>query len=212
MPRMKAETASPPQRGVCTAEPAVQATRRRSAARTLSLLRSTVGLVLIPLSDAVDRFKRESGAPSNSYDWYRKDATRDGTVLLGDHRVAAVKQGRRWMVDEADLEDALIKHSERRAHVNRMTADYESRILHTDTVTINGGGYSVKGDFHFLWNDMAIAQHRSGGFWRCNTCWADAAAERNREECHRCRDWTPCGKDCTLSRIYCPICGASQLI
>lgn len=207
---MKAETASPPQRGVCTAEPAVQATRRRSAARTLSLLRSTVGIVLIPLSDAVDRFKRESGAPSNSYDWYRKNATRDGTVLLGSHRVPAVKQGRRWMVDEADLEDALTKHRDQRAHVNRTTANYDSRILHPGIMETNGGGYRVKGDFHFLWNDIDVAHHRSDGFWRCNECWTSAATEHNREECHRCQDWNPCGDGCTLSRIYCSICGASE--
>lgn len=176
----------------------------------LPLLRSTVGPVQIPLSDAVDRFKREPGAPSNSYDWYRKCATRYEAVWLGDHRIAAVKQGRRWIVDEADLEDALIKHRERRAYVTRTTADYDSRILHPGTIPTNGGGYRVKGDFHFLWNDIDVARQRSSGFWRCNTCWVPAATEHNREECHRCRDWSPCGNNCTLSGIYCSTCGASQ--
>ncbi len=184
--------------------------RRSYVGRTPSPPRSTVGIVHLPLSDAVDRFKREPGAPSNAYDWYRKCATRDGTFWLGYHRIAAVKQGRRWMVDEADLEDALIKHREQRAHVDRMTADYESRILHPDTVLTIGGGYWVKGGFHFLWNDMDRARLRSNGFWRCNTCWDPAATERNREECHRCRDWSSCGNDCTLSRIYCSTCGASE--
>lgn len=210
MSRMKAEIASPPQRGVCTAEPAVQATRRSYDARTPSQPRSTVGIVHIPLSDAVDRFKRETVAPSNAYSWYRKCATRDGTVPFGNHRIGAVKQGQRWMVDEADLEDALTIHRDQRAQVNRTTADYDSRILHPGIVEINGGGYRVKGDFHFLWNDIDVAHHRSDGFWRCNTCWARAATENNREECHRCRDWSPCGNDCTLSRIYCPTCGASE--
>ncbi|WP_234551237.1 hypothetical protein [Rhodococcus qingshengii] len=166
----------------------------------------------IPLSYAVDRFKREPGAPSNSYDWYRKCATRDGTVWFGGPRIAAVKPGRRWMVDETEFEDALLKHREQRARMNRMTADYDSQILHSDTVITNGGGYQVKGGFHFLWNDMGVAHHRSDGFWRCNTCWTHAATERNREECHRCRDWSPCGNDCSLSRVYCPTCGASQPI
>lgn len=164
-------------------------------------------IVHISLSGAVDRFKREPGAPSNVYDWYRKQATRDGKVLLGDDYIDAVKQGRRWMVGEADLEDALLKHREQRAHLNRMTADYDSRILHPDTVQTVGGGYQVKGDFHFLWNDTARG---SSGFWRCNKCWDPAATERNREECHRCSDWSPCANDCRLSRIYCPTCGASE--
>ncbi|MCW2093409.1 UNVERIFIED_ORG: hypothetical protein M2328_006762 [Rhodococcus erythropolis] len=166
--------------------------------------------VHISLSDAVDRFKREPGAPSNAHDWYRKCATRDGTVRLGDHRIAVFKQGRRWMVDETDLEDALIKHCEQRAQVDRMTSDYDSRILHPDTVVIVGGGYWVKGGFHFLWNDTDRARRRSNGFWRCNTCWDPAASERNAEECHRCRDWNSCGNDCTLSRIYCPTCDTSE--
>jgi hypothetical protein len=175
-----------------------------------SLTRQYGRIVHIPLSDAVDHFKREPGAPSNAYGWYRKQATRDGKVLLGEDHIDAVKQGRRWMVDEADLEDALIKHREQRAHVNRMTADYDSRILHPGTVKTVGGGYQVKGDFHFLWNDMDVALKRSSGFWRCNKCWDPAAAERNGEECHRCSDWSPCANDCTLSRIYCPTCGTSE--
>ncbi|MFD9663515.1 hypothetical protein ACFWAY_18110 [Rhodococcus sp. NPDC059968] len=167
----------------------------------------------IPLSDAVDRFKRELGvSAAGGQDWYRKCATRHGTVWLGDHRIAAVKQGRRWMVAEADLEDALMKHREQRAHVDRMTADYDSRILHPGTVQIGGGGYTVKGDFHFLSDDMARARLRSNGFWRCNTCWDPAATERNGEECHRCRDWSSCGKDCTLSRIYCSTCETSETV
>ncbi|MDV8004549.1 hypothetical protein [Rhodococcus sp. IEGM 1318] len=172
--------------------------------------RSTVGTVRIPLSEAVDRFKREPGAPSNSYDWYRKCASRDGTVWFGGPRIATVKQGRRWMVDEADLEDALLKHRGQRAYVDLMTAEYDSRILHSGTVLTIGGGYWVKGGFHFIWKDIDGAHQQSSGFWRCNTCWAASATERNREECHRCRDWSPCGNDCTLSRIYCSTCGASQ--
>ncbi|MDH6284258.1 hypothetical protein [Prescottella agglutinans] len=164
----------------------------------------------IPLSEAVARFKREPGAPTNAYDWYRRSAARDGTVWFSGHHIAAVKQGRQWMVDEADLEDALISHREQRAHADRVTADYDSRILHPGTVLTVGGGYTVKGGFHFLWDDMDRALQRSNGFWRCNTCWAPAATERNREECHRCRDWTPCANDCTLSRIYCSTCVASE--
>ncbi|WP_158656638.1 hypothetical protein [Rhodococcus qingshengii] len=166
----------------------------------------------ISLSDAVHRFKQESDAPSNAYDWYRKYASLDGKVWLGNHRVAVIKLGRRWMVEETDLEDAIIEHRKERAKVHQMTSDYHSRILHPGTMQTNDGGYQIRGDFHFLWNDMAGAQHRSDGFWRCNKCWDPAATEHNREECHRCSDWSPCNDDCTLSRIYCPSCDTSEVM
>lgn len=164
----------------------------------------------IPLTEAVDRFKREPGALSAAYATYRRHATQFGTIWLGAHRIAASKEGRQWTVAEADLEDAVSRHREQRAHADRMTADYDLRILHPGTVPTVGGGYEVKGGFHILWNDMAQSLQRSNGFWLCNTCWVPAATERNREECHRCQDWSWCGNDCTLSRIYCSTCGASE--
>ena len=113
------------------------------------------------------------------------------------------------MVDETDLEAALTSYREQRGHIGHMTADYNSRILHPGTVRTAGGGYAVKGDFHFRWDDMARALNKSDGSWLCNTCWTPAATEQNRDECHRCRDWSPCGRGCTLSGIYCSKCGTS---
>jgi hypothetical protein len=165
--------------------------------------------VHIPLSEAVDRFKQEPGSWQNAYDWYRQSAARNGSVSFNNHRVAVVKQGRQWMVDEADLEAALTNYSGQRAHLDQMTADYNSRILHPGTVRTAGGGYTVKGAFHFRGDDMARALKKSDGFWRCNTCWTPAAREHDREECHRCRDWSSCGSDCTLGGIYCSSCGTS---
>lgn len=177
-------------------------------ARSVSA-RSTVVLVFISLMEAVDRFKQEPGSPGNAYGWYRQYAARYGTVPFSDHRVTAIKHGRQWMVDEFDLEAALISHREQRGHLDQMTADYNSHILHPGTVRTVGGGYTTKGAFHFRWNDIERALMKSEGFWRCNNCWASAVTEHNREECHLCRDWGSCGSDCTLDRIACSTCRTS---
>jgi hypothetical protein len=67
------------------------------------------------------------------------------------------------MVDETDLEAALTSYREQRGHLDQMTADYNSRILNPGTLRIAGGGYTVKGAFHFRWDDMARALKKSDG-------------------------------------------------
>lgn len=164
----------------------------------------------VPLTEAVDRFKKEPGAWQNAYDWYRQSAARNGTVSFNNHRITAIKAGRRWMVDETEFEAALASYRQGRGHLERISADYNARILHPGTVRVLGGGYTVRGAFHFRWDDMARALKRSDGFWRCNTCWAPAALEHSRDECGRCRNWSSCGRDCTLSRIFCCKCGTAE--
>lgn len=170
----------------------------------------TVNLVNIPLSDAVERFRQEQGAPQNAYDWYRRSATRYGSVAFGKHRIPAVKRGREWTVAEADLVAALDIHRGKRADLVQMAAQYEAHVLNEGTVKTVGGGYTVNGDFHFLWDDTARAHKQSEGFWRCNSCWTPAQVVRGKEECHRCRDWSPCGRDCTASGLQCSTCGTAQ--
>lgn len=173
--------------------------------------------MLIPLSQAIDRYTGKPGAPSSSYASYRRDAQRYNRIWVHRRPVPAVKVGARWMVDEGDLGVALAAavvalaaEGEERARSVQRAADYDQRILHPGRVDISGGGYRVAGAFHFVWNDMAIAQRRSNGGWVCNTCWEPAAEEHGGEECHRCRDWGPCGKGCTLTGILCRPCGVSQ--
>lgn len=159
--------------------------------------------------EAVDRFKKEAGAAQNAYSWYRQHAATYGLVWISDDRIPAVKQGRQWMVDKDEFETALTKHQEKHGHILQMNTDYYSRILHPGTVKLRDGGYTKRGDFHYRWSDIARARMKGSGTWYCNTCWAPAANENNREECHRCRDWGSCGRDCTLSEIHCPTCGTS---
>jgi hypothetical protein len=164
------------------------------------------------LADAVERYRRLPGAYGNAYDWYRRSAARNGLVSLGATTVSAWKQGRQWMLDSADVERALAAHEERIAERKRVTEAYAAHVLHGGdgaSIATDWGGYRIRRDFHFAWSDYARVTRGSSGSWYCNACFAPAREERSREECHTCKDWGGCGQDCTLSRIYCPVCGTS---
>jgi hypothetical protein len=164
----------------------------------------------ISLSEAIKRYQRDPDAHSNAYDWYRRSAQRYNQVWIHSNPIAVVKVGRQWMVEEADLNVALAAVREARARQSQQTADYQRRVLHPGTVRIEGGRYRLSNAFHFRWNDMARARGRSDGVWICNTCWTVATEDHDGEECHRCRDWSPCGNNCTLTRIWCSTCGSAQ--
>jgi len=176
---------------------------------------------MMPLRDAVERFKQVAGY-SNAYDWYRKQAHERGCVWMGDElqlaaerdtRIRAVKIGRTWMVYADELEARLAGHALARAELKQLTADYDNHVLHGGpgaTLRTSFGSYTVvSGDFHAARYD-SYKPHESGDVhYRCSGCWELASQERDNPECHRCRDWSPCGRDCTLSRVYCASCGTS---
>lgn len=166
----------------------------------------------IPLAEAVQRCKRALGWASIAVEPFRRSAARDGRISVGGTKVPAWKVGGRWMVDTTDVEQAITACLAEQERVRQATVDYDAHVLHTDggTVRTTWGGYRVGPAFHFVWNDMAIARRDSDGLWICNSCWTPARAEHEREECHRCRDWSPCGQHCTLSAIVCPTCGTRQ--
>jgi hypothetical protein len=165
------------------------------------------------LAQAVERYRSEPGASSNAYEWYRKQAHRDGRIPLGDVDVAAVKVGNQWTVAVTDVDDAIAAHRNRMVEQHRATADYEAHILHGHSgsrVSTDWGGYTISGDFHFAWNSYLVGTYQSDGAWYCNICFKPAKSEHEREECHTCSDWGGCGRDCTLSRIFCRDCGTSK--
>lgn len=164
----------------------------------------------ITLAKAVERYRREPGAYSNAYEWYRKQAYRDGRVSLGGTYIGAIKLGNQWTVAASDVEDAITAHRRRIAEQHQATADYKARILRGgdgSSVSTDWGGYRVGGAFHFAWNSYQIATGKSGGSWYCNTCFKPVQTEHEHEECHTCSDWGGCSGDCTLSRIFCSDCG-----
>ena len=173
---------------------------------------------LVALRDAIGRWQREEATEKNAYDWYRRDAQRLGSVPIGDEDARAFKVGGAWFVSEADLDHAIEAHRTRREDVKRTTADYDAGILHGhdgDEVDMVGGGYLRRDPFHFVWSDYERGLGRSDGTWYCSRCMEPAGTEHNNVECHRCSDWGSCGRDCTLSRVFCIKCdigfGLSQL-
>jgi hypothetical protein len=120
--------------------------------------------VRVTLADAVDRYRREQGSASNAYEWYRKQAQRDGRVSLGGFTVSAVKVGRQWMVDAAEVERAIDAHRDRVAEQHHATDDYKAHVLRGSdgsTIQTDWGGYRISGDFHFAWTGTNSVPERA---------------------------------------------------
>lgn len=161
------------------------------------------------LKNAIELYEQEERVPSNSYEWYRKLAQRNGKVLIGSIDVPAYKHKGIWYVDDKKLAEAIKHHREAIEYLKQMTTDYANGIIHGkdgDIVSTEWGGYKIQGTFRFVWSDYEIARMKSDGRWYCNKCNIPAETEHNKEECHLCSDWNGCRSDCTLSKVYCPKC------
>lgn len=138
-----------------------------------------------------------------------------GYITIGRVKLPTEKVRNRWMVDGNVLSRAIEEH---RAELTRLqnAADlYEQRVLNArdgETVRLPHGAYRVSGGFHFVWDDFSVALGQSEGLWRCNGCWRPAQLRLDAPECHRCRDWTPCGMQCTLRELSCAECGTTLAI
>jgi TPR repeat protein len=143
------------------------------------------------LKDALELYKKEERTPSNSYEWYRKSAQRNGTVSIGDTNVPAYKLRGVWYVDGKRFAEAIKQHREKIKHLKQVTTDYSKGIIHGkdgDVVYTESGGYKIRGEFRFVWSDYEQARKRSSGTWYCNKCNILAETEHNKEECHLCSD------------------------
>ena len=185
-------------------DPEVAATmRRRTRERQMKL------------AEAVDRLRREAGAPSNSYEWYRHSAQRHGRVPIGCTEIKVWKENGAWTVDAQVFEAAITAHRERRAHVARVSSDLIRGIIHGrdgDVIETSHGSYEIRGAFRLVWSHRERVRHRGYGTWYCNRCNQPAKTRNEKEECHRCADWNGCGRDCTLSEVICVSCDTRQPI
>lgn len=169
---------------------------------------------MIRLSEAIARYRQEEAAYSNAYEWYRRGAQRRGSVSIGDVEIPVRKEHGAWFVDEEDLGRALANHRRIVAHRKAVTADYSKHVLHGrpgNTVEMDWGYYRVANGFHCV---SSKYEHppTGPGTWYCTPCWRVAETEHEREECHTCSDWGGCGRDCTLSRVHCKVCGGSMQV
>jgi hypothetical protein len=116
--------------------------------------RSSCTLAAVPwtrLSDAVRRYKGEPHCVSNSYEWYRRDAARAGTVSIGRLRIPAQKRSGAWFVSDGDLDRAIGSHRKWVAERRAATIDYDNQIIHSKDrgiVETDWGHYEVRGAFH----------------------------------------------------------------
>ena len=156
---------------------------------------------LLPLRDAVERFRAEPGAHSNAYGWWRKYAQLDGRTTFGRSRqlvrgatnsVPVRKLGNRWMVEAAAFNAALAEHRAAMAELRYITDEYDQRHL---LVGVGGGlqtswgSYWVSKDFHLHRNRYVQPWRGNGEWWICNSCWEAASLEHDNPECHSCSDW-----------------------
>jgi hypothetical protein len=167
---------------------------------------------MITLRMAVERWQQEDRVPVNAYDWYRRSALSSRMVSFGRVAIAAHKTGREWVVDEADVDRAIAAHRKHRAEVKQATKDLPAGLLHGhdgDTVEIDWGSYRRRDPFHLLLRTDEPPWKGSGETWYCSACMRPASTEHDNPECHRCSDWGSCGRDCRLSRVFCPTCGTA---
>jgi transposase-like protein len=89
-----------------------------------------------------------------------------------------------------------------------MMEDHKKGIFHPGRIWISDSRYyENKGNFRKEVDTYSLARRDSDGTWYCNTCNKVAETEHKNPLCHVCSDWNGCGKDCTLSKVYCSQCG-----
>ncbi len=92
------------------------------------------------------------------------------------------------------------------------SADYAKGIIHGKDVDVV---YTEWGDMKSMKISalygpiMNYPAGKSYGTWYRNKCNILAEIKHNKEECHLCSDWNGCGKNCTLSKVYCQKCRRS---
>jgi hypothetical protein len=170
---------------------------------------------MITLREAYSRWRHETGS-GNAYDWYRRNAQEGRKVFDINAPYGAQgstrKIGRVWMISVKELEDAIKAHRGEKDKIKRATEDYKRHILHGktgSTIQTTWGFYTVHKGIHSTTLSSPDPAWNGAKSWYCSVCWKPAETEHNNPECHRCRDWSSCGQDCTFSRAFCPKCGAS---
>ena len=66
-----------------------------------------------------------------------------------------------------------------------------------------------RGSFRLQQDDGQRLRSTSKGTWYCH-CGELASTEHNEPKCEVCQTGSRCGTDCTLSRVFCTSCGASN--
>lgn len=159
----------------------------RNVARRRPRLADVQGVV--PLRDAVERYRQEERAAGNSYGWYQREAASDGEIWIGGTKIPAAKVRGVWTVVQEDLDRAIAAHREYVAAVHEATDDYRRRILRgTDgeRVETTWGYYQPRGNFHFRFSRYDSVRRKSDGSWHCSRCWRAADCRDGVATCPEC--------------------------
>lgn len=163
---------------------------------------------MLKLKVAIELYKIEIGSISNSYDWYRKCAVREGFINIGELNIKAIKVSGTWYVNKVDFEKSIKSHRLSQQKIKQNTIDYKNNIIHglNTKIQTDWGYYINFSDFRLVINLADIYNSKNNGIWFCNTCNKIAQLEHKKEECHLCSDWNGCGDDCKLSLVFCDKC------
>lgn len=167
---------------------------------------------MLTLREAVHLYQKEEDPVPFSYNWYILSAEAKGKVSFSGFPVPVKKLNGTWYIARAEFFEAIEQHRRAVEYRKQVTRDYEEGIIHgNDGDTIEGQWltYTVRGDFHFVRTEHDYLLGHFDGAWYCNKCNTLAEVEHNKEECNLCKHSKGCGTDCTLSRVYCPNCGAN---
>ena len=160
------------------------------------------------LKEAIEIYKKEKGAPSKAYDWYRRSAKDHGEVNIGTTDIDAFKIGNQWYIDDGAFKEAIKNHQKQMKLRKKYTEDYSKGIYHGDVgevIEMEGGGYKNYEGFIYAWSDYLKARKKSDGKWYCRGCNSIAEKEYNKR-CFINNDYHICREECTLSKVYCQNC------
>jgi hypothetical protein len=156
---------------------------------------------MMKLKDAVGTPNHEIGV-FNDYVWFVWHARNFGKIRIGKVEIKTHKEKGKWFVDDSEMlkafESFKVANAEEKNR-SKLMPENPRKIIPEPKIA----------DFRLVSNIYDVARKRSDGTWYCNTCNLPAETEHNNPECHTCSDWHSCGKDCTLSKVYCLKCGKS---
>ena len=135
----------------------------------------------------------------NSFKYFLKHRSEE-TITVQDVTLKWKKIGRKICVDENELNE------ESHTTIKKLQA----KKWEKEHGTLKQRADSTHGQFVSF-----TRGHHPGDQWEeyfCIKCEKKAKTKNEREECHICRDWNGCGRNCRLSHLICENCGITQIV
>ena len=127
----------------------------------------------IKLKAAYEIFKEVEKRTDRTYESFRKSVNRYGCIKINDREIEASKIGGTWYLDVSKFREEIKNYKNHNLHIEKVTDDYSKGVLHgsdDEIITTNWGGYRLKGQYRYVWNDYERYRKKRGGYWMCNKC------------------------------------------